>query len=586
MDKNIYSYFPIISFSIYLQDWVIFMDYLLVLLILLPFILAFYLLLNRKWKADTTGIVVWLFVLSISWIFFYTPIETGLLVSLVGIIDSFKITLMVGASIFMITYMQESGALSRIIVYAKTLKGNHKAWQIMFINMGLGCFMVSIGATPVSILPPILLALGFSPLIAIALPAIGYDPLTTYALLGIPVVVFKGEMGRLADEGLISIAPTLIEAGQAFSLYMPFISTGIALGMLYIAGGKELLFSKFAITIAFISGITAGVVSIVSNFLGIVTLTGVFAGLFIIIVLALLVKITGDKIIDRSDLTESDLDVEEKLPLIKAISPWLFLIAFSLITNLIDPIFQMFFVELNFPITIGEFTVKLRILWQAYTWVLISVILSFIVLPSSKEILTNTLVKTKNRVIRPMISSAIFFAIAWIMNNSGTLNAEYNMVFILSAATAGLFGIFFPLIVPFVGLFGGFVSGSETSAIAMFSRFQTNSANTLGMDYMTLGTSNGIGGGLASVLTPAKVQNAAATIDKIGIEGKVIKKTFGVSIIMVCVLSILTLLWANNLPKLMMGDIIIIAVIYLITMIAIFSYLFLNKEKEKKSRMT
>ena len=486
---------------------------------------------------------------------------------------------MVGASIFMITYMQESGALSRIIVFAKTLKGNHKAWQIMFINMGLGCFMVSIGATPVSILPPILLALGFSPLIAIALPAIGYDPLTTYALLGIPVVVFKGEMGRLADEGLISIAPTLIEAGQAFSLYMPFISTGIALGMLYIAGGKELLFSKYAIIIAFISGITAGVVSIVSNFFGIVTLTGVFAGLLIIVVLGILVKITGDNIIDRTDLNEEDLKIEKKLPLLKAISPWIFLIVFSLLTNLIDPIFKLFFVELNFPVTIGAFTISLRLLWQAYTWVLISVVLSFIILPSSKKVLTRTMVKTKSRVIRPMISSAIFFAIAWIMNHSGSLNSEYNMVFILSTATAGLFGLFFPIIVPFVGLFGGFVSGSETSAIAMFSRFQTNSASTLGMDYMTLGTSNGIGGGLASVLTPAKVQNAAATIDKIGIEGKVIKKTFGVSIVMVCVLSVLTLLWAYKLPILIANDVLLIVMIYLITLLVIFTYLFINRNR-------
>ncbi len=36
---------------------------------------------------------------------------------------------------------------------------------------------------------------------------------------------------------------------------------------------------------------------------------------------------------------------------------------------------------------------------------------------------------------------------------------------------------------------------------------------------MTIATANGVGGGLASVITPAKVQNVAATIDQIGIEG-------------------------------------------------------------------
>ena len=66
-------------------------------------------------------------------------------------------------------------------MFIKTLKGSHPAWQILFLNFGFGCFLVAIGATPVSILPPIMLALGFPPVAAVALPAIGYDPLTTYA---------------------------------------------------------------------------------------------------------------------------------------------------------------------------------------------------------------------------------------------------------------------------------------------------------------------------------------------------------------------------------------------------------------------
>ena len=34
----------------------------------------------------------------------------------------------------------------------------------MFINIGLGCFLVSIGATPVTMLPPIMIAIGYSSL--------------------------------------------------------------------------------------------------------------------------------------------------------------------------------------------------------------------------------------------------------------------------------------------------------------------------------------------------------------------------------------------------------------------------------------
>ena len=94
-------------------------DFLHFLLILFPFILAIILLVVKRWKADTTGIVVWLLV-SILAFYFSTPLTDIFVISIAGIIDSFKITLMVGVSIFMITYMAESGALQRIIIFIKT----------------------------------------------------------------------------------------------------------------------------------------------------------------------------------------------------------------------------------------------------------------------------------------------------------------------------------------------------------------------------------------------------------------------------------------------------------------------------------
>ena len=93
----------------------------------------------------------------------------------------------------MITYMQEVGALQRIIVFFKTLGGGSRPMQILLISFGLGLFLVGIGATPTSMLPPVMLALGFNPMVAVALLSIGYDPLTTYALLGIPAVVFTDQ---------------------------------------------------------------------------------------------------------------------------------------------------------------------------------------------------------------------------------------------------------------------------------------------------------------------------------------------------------------------------------------------------------
>ncbi|MHA1974804.1 MAG: L-lactate permease [Candidatus Hodarchaeales archaeon] len=559
-------------------------DFIQFLFIIFPFILAIFLLVAKRWKADTVGILVWILIGGIA-IVLNTPIDSVAIISIAGIIDSFKITLMVGASIFMITYMAKCGALARVIVFIKTLKGSHPAWQIMFLNLGVGCLLVTIGATPVSILPPILMALGFPPVVSVALPAIGYDPLTTYALLAIPAVVFTSEMNALANNGILTTAaPTLQEVGLTFSLYMPIISTGIALGMIYIAGGRKMLKDPSSLIIALITGITAGVSAILANFFGLVTLTGIFAGIGILCVLGIFAKIQGYPIIDRSILTEEDLEIEKTMSLAKAASPWILLVFFAFLTNVIPPIFQLLFSELTFPILVGHFTVKTRFLWQAYTWVIVSTLLSFSILPSNKNILYETMKLFKKRALRPMLSAASFFAVAWIMNQSSPTDPSFNMIYILSEFTSTNFGFIFPILVPFIGFFGGFVSGSETSSIVMFTKYHVQTSNTLGLDPITMGTANGVGGGLASVITPAKVQNAAATIDKIGIEGRVIKKTIIIALLMIMTLAILTGLWAYSFPTIDLELILIIIGFYIVFLILAFASSYFIKQKSHPRR--
>lgn len=63
------------------------------LLILNPFALAIVLLVAKRWKADTTGILVFILIALLALVF-ATPIDSIILISLAGIIDSFKITLM------------------------------------------------------------------------------------------------------------------------------------------------------------------------------------------------------------------------------------------------------------------------------------------------------------------------------------------------------------------------------------------------------------------------------------------------------------------------------------------------------------
>ena len=89
---------------------------------------------------------------------------------------------------------------------------------------------------------------------------------------------------------------------MTFSLYMPLISTGIALSMLFLAGGWKMMREPQSIIIAVLTGTTAGVTAVISNFLGVVTLTGILSGIAVIVVLGLFALSQGYPIINRTSL--------------------------------------------------------------------------------------------------------------------------------------------------------------------------------------------------------------------------------------------------------------------------------------------
>ena len=567
-----------------------------VLLILVPFIIGIILLVFFKFKADMVGTIIFVVILILSIFYFNTDWRIAFIVSLAGIIKSFPISLMVLTSILMMTYMEKTGALAKLVVSFKKIGGGNQAFQIMIINLALGTFLVSIGATPVTMLPPVLAAMGYSAFASVALPAIGYDPLCTYALLAVPASFFADFMGI-----------SLVESGRAFSYYMPLVTLGIAMGMLWLAGGKKLFFSKDGLLFGLVGGLTAGGSAILVNLVGLlpaeffrniatalVSLTGVIAGIItggVLIIIALLKKI---KIVDSSVLTAEEKEIDKSMPLIKALSPWLFLIVFVIITNLIPPVYHFLHSTISLTITLGEISINTAIFSHAYFWVLIATLCSIPILGKGK---TTTRVWLK-RSLRPVYAAAIFFAIAYIIIYSGTNYSNIimdgnvistiwykistnNMINILALASANIFGNMYPLIVPFIGLFAGFISGSETSAIAIFTNYHAETATALGISALAVGTANGVGGGLASVLSPAKIQNAAAVIDKVGIEAEVIRKTAPNPLLMTLSVSAICLCWANN--YIWWKWIIVFGIFALmLTGILLFIYFKNGKKREKK----
>ena len=517
-----------------------------VLLTLSPIIVILIMLIILRKAADICGVFGWLAMSVVAYFFFQTSVEVILRSTAAGFVRSFAVSLIVATSLLQMAFMEKTGALKRIIIFIKTLARDNRAVQVMMINIGFGTLMVAVGATPVSLLPPILIAMGYSTYVAIALPAIGYDSLCTYALLGAPIVVF-------VDIANVFLAPSgtqisLHEAGMVFFMFLPLVSTLIGLCMLWIVGKWNGIRQGWLPCL-----ITGGVIGVVSYFTNrydnLVVLTGVLCGLAVILAMAFYLKLGRKKVIDRSCLSSEELQYEKQYSLFRALSPWLLLIGLILVLNLPKSMFDYLYKTMKLPIqglSADNKPVDTRALWQAYTWILVSTILAIPFLRPSGAQIKDTLKVWLKRAPRPVFAAAIFFAIGEIMNMSGYDMASgkfatASMVKVLADGSAQFFEQAYGGVVAFIGLFGGFITGSEASTIAMFAKYTLTTAKNLDMSLqglLIITAGLAFGGGLASVISPAKLQNAAASIDKIGEEGKVIRIAFVFALILTIVTSL------------------------------------------------
>ena len=111
------------------------------------------------------------------------------------------------------------------------------------------------------------------------------------------------------------------------------------------------------------------------------------AGLAVILMLVLYVKVTGKPLQDRSLLSEKDLAAEGRISLARACSPWILLTVFSVILNSPSlPFFNITFKQWAMPLEIipGK-PEMIRLFWQAYFWVLVCTFLALPIMRATGE---------------------------------------------------------------------------------------------------------------------------------------------------------------------------------------------------------
>jgi lactate permease len=139
------------------------------------------------------------------------------------------------------------------------------------------------------------------------------------------------------------------------------------------------------------------------------------------------------------------------------------------------------------------------------------------------------------RVMSSSVSIASMVAMAVIMQNSGMTDT-------LARGLANSMGWAYPIIAPWIGALGAFMTGSNTNSNVVFGALQLRTAQLLGYSAAIILGAQTAGAALASILAPTKIVVGASTAGMAGREGDVLRKLLAYTAVLLVLISLFAML--------------------------------------------
>ena len=134
---------------------------------------------------------------------------------------------------------------------------------------------------------------------------------------------------------------------------------------------------------------------------------------------------------------------------------------------------------------------------------------------------------------RSSIGIAAMVGMAATMEHAG-------MTYLLADGVARLAGPAFPLVSPFIGALGAFMTGSNTNSNVIFAALQQQIATLVGISPAIILAAQTAGGAIGSLFAPAKVIVGCSTVDLAGQEGPVLRAAMRYGLLIVAGLAVAT----------------------------------------------
>ncbi|MED1092806.1 L-lactate permease [Bacillus paramycoides] len=461
-------------------------------------------------------------------------------------------------SVFLYKISVKTGQFDVIRASVLSITNDHRLLVIL-IGFSFGAFLegaAGFGA-PVAITAALLAGLGLNPLYAAGLCLIANTAPVAFGAMGIPITVAGQVTG---------IDPHKI--GQMAGHQLPFLSLFVPFFIVFLMDGFKGVRQTWPAL--FVAGSSFAITQfITATFLG-PELPDITSALVSLVSLSLFLKVWQPKEIYQSKEANSEVAATTvtsmpKLTVGKVVKAWS---PFIILTVMVVIWSQSFFKALFAPggaleslvfkfeipglhnlvmkaepivnkPTPYEAILKLDILSATGTAILIACIISILILKMSAKDAVATFKETLNELKMPILSIGFVLGFAFIANYSGLSST-------LALALAGTGGLF-PFFSPFLGWIGVFLTGSDTSANALFSNLQAITAQQVGVSEVLLVAANTTGGVTGKMISPQSIAIACAAVGLAGKESDLFRFTVKHSLFFVIIVGIMTYVQAYYL---------------------------------------
>ena len=474
----------------------------------------------EAYKASLGALVVAAICATIGW--GMTPINLGTAALEGFAMAIWPIVIVIIAAVFTYNLTVHTGAMENIKGMLCSVSADRRVLALL-IAWCFGGFLEGMAGfgTAVAIPASMLVALGISPMTSILACLIANGVPTMFGSIGIPTTTLA------SITGIDVVQLATVQAIQVF----PFVVACPFLIVALVGHDKKAL--KGMVPACLVSGVSFAVCLLVTaHFIG-GDLPDVVASV-VSLVLTFVYSLTHHegKIPDgyRVDVEPHDATLAEK---IRSWAPFALIFVVLLATSKLIPFINepLSAIKSTFNIYAGDPTATLTFSWVNTPGVLIFIcgIVGGLIQHCPPREMVGVLVDTCKQMSKTIFTMLGVLACAKIMGYSG-------MIASIAAFFVGTLGSFYPIVAPWLGALGTFVTGSGTSSEVLFGAVQLHAAEAIGTDPTWLVASNSLGVSAGKMLSPQNIAIGCASCELIGkdgeILGKIAKYAFGFAVCM------------------------------------------------------